>query len=126
MEDTSDDGFRGVRRLEVVDTGRRRRWSDEVKIRLVEETLESGVSVASVARRHGIAASQIYDWRRKFFPQAAGRGNGAFVPVVVTPERPTASSRGQMEILSTNGRRIVVDRDVDVSALLRVLGALEA
>jgi transposase-like protein len=30
-----------VERLEVVDTGRRRRWSEEEKLRIVAETLES-------------------------------------------------------------------------------------
>jgi hypothetical protein len=43
-----------VRRLEVVETGRRRRWPAEVKARIVEESLQAGVSASSVARRHGI------------------------------------------------------------------------
>jgi len=30
-----------------------------------------------------------------------------------------------MEIVCSNGRRIIVDRDVDVAALLRVLGGIE-
>jgi len=31
-----------------------------------------------------------------------------------------------MEVVSANGRRVIVDRDVDVEALLRVLRGLEA
>jgi transposase len=67
--------------------------------------------------------SQIYDWRRKLFRRIPKVGG--FVPVVVTPEVPVSSSRCQMEIVCGNGRRIIVDRDVDVAALLRVLVEIE-
>jgi transposase len=53
MADASDDtSAGGYRRVEVL-TGpaRRRRWSDEVKTRIVAETLESGAVVAEVARQ---------------------------------------------------------------------------
>jgi transposase len=42
---------------------RRRRWSDEEKLRIVRETLEPGVRYADVARRHDISAPQLYQWR---------------------------------------------------------------
>ncbi|MFU8823427.1 transposase, partial [Yoonia sp.] len=38
--------------LSVSDTGRRRRWTDDEKIRIVEESLGDGVTLAEVARRH--------------------------------------------------------------------------
>ncbi|MBB5539660.1 hypothetical protein GGD55_006410 [Rhizobium giardinii] len=31
-----------------------------------------------------------------------------------------------MEVVSANGRRVIVDRDVDVEALLRIMRGLEA
>jgi len=37
--------------------------SREERRRIVEETLVSGVSVAVVARRHGINANQVFQWR---------------------------------------------------------------
>lgn len=120
----SSDVFSGVRRLDVVETGRRRRWTDEAKQRIVEEAFQRGVPVLTVARRHDVDPSQIYDWRRRLFPQISRRISG-FAPVVVTPDCPTPSSRGQMEIVCVNGRRIIVGRDVDVAALLRVLAGLE-
>ena len=43
---------------------RRRRWTPEEKVRIVEETYLPGMSVSLVARRHGIGGSQIFTWRR--------------------------------------------------------------
>lgn len=44
---------------------RRRRWTVEEKMRLVEESNRPGMSVSYVARKHGIAASQLFTWRRR-------------------------------------------------------------
>ena len=49
--------------LSVSDTGRRRRWTDDEKVRIVEESHRDGVTLAEVARRHEISRSQLYDWR---------------------------------------------------------------
>jgi transposase len=54
-----------VRRLEVITgTGRRRRFSDEDKARVVEETLTPGAVISEVARRHGLTPQQVFTWRR--------------------------------------------------------------
>lgn len=54
-----------VERLDVIagPTGRRR-WPDEVKARIVAETLEPGARVNDVARRHGVQLQQVTAWRR--------------------------------------------------------------
>ena len=113
-----------VTRLEVVEIGRRRRWTEEEKLRIVTESL-SGPRLGSVtARRYGIARSLLATWRRRFGVEAAGAAS--LVPAVVVAERsaaPSASSR--MEIVAANGRRIIVDAGVDASALARVLDVLE-
>jgi transposase len=44
----------------------RRRHSLEEKRRVVEETLEPEVSVARVARAHGVNANQVFAWRRLY------------------------------------------------------------
>lgn len=55
-----------VRRLEVITgTGRRRRFSDDDKARVVEETLLPGAVVSEVARRHGLMPQQVFTWRRQ-------------------------------------------------------------
>jgi len=47
-----------------VGAGRRRRWSDEVKGRIVAESYASGAIVSEVARRHGISPQHLFVWRR--------------------------------------------------------------
>ena len=44
---------------------RRRRWSVQEKIRLVEESNRPGMSVSYVARKYGISPSQLFMWRRR-------------------------------------------------------------
>src|SRR3974390_474752 len=44
---------------------RRRRWSQDDKARIVEETLAPGAKVTEVARRNGVAASLVFTWRRQ-------------------------------------------------------------
>ena len=43
---------------------RRRRWSDEVKRRIVAESCAPGAVVSDVARRHGISPQQLSAWRK--------------------------------------------------------------
>lgn len=51
--------------LSISDTGRRRRFTDDEKLRIVEESYRDGVTAAEVARRHEISRSMIYDWRHR-------------------------------------------------------------
>ena len=52
-------------RIEVITgSARRRRWSAEEKLRIVEETFVNGETISSVARRNGVAANLLYRWRR--------------------------------------------------------------
>ncbi len=44
---------------------RRRRWVPAEKRAIVEETYQPGMSVSYVARKHGIAPSQLFCWRRR-------------------------------------------------------------
>ena len=61
-----------VRRMEVfTGAGRRRKWSDEDKARIVAETVASGESVCAVARRHGLSPQQLFGWRRQLREAAA-------------------------------------------------------
>jgi transposase len=53
-------------RVEVITSiQRRRRWPTAEKMRLVEETMQPGMSVSYVARRAGVAPSLLFNWRRR-------------------------------------------------------------
>jgi transposase len=44
-----------VERLDVVETGRRRRWADDEKLEIVAESMETARAISSTARRYGIS-----------------------------------------------------------------------
>jgi transposase len=52
-------------RVEVI-TGvaRRRRFTTEQKLAVVAETMQPGMSISYVARRHGLSPSLVFRWRR--------------------------------------------------------------
>lgn len=115
-----------VERLEVVDSGRRRRWSEDEKLKIVLESLAAPRQVSATARRYGIARSQLLQWRRSFRPE---RNEGpeqsiGFVPAVVVSEPepgPSAPAglavEGAIEINFTSGARMRVTGTVDRATL---------
>ncbi|MCK3781225.1 transposase [Ensifer sesbaniae] len=98
------DGEGFVGRCEVVEPRRgNRRWPDAVKARIVAESLQPGVRVADVARRHDLVAHQLSCWRRQarqgllalpaeLMPAIEdGPIEPAFVPLAITTEPKTAT-----------------------------------
>jgi transposase len=119
---TKADGFR---RFEVITgVGRRRRWSDEDKARIVAESLDPATSSSAVARRYGLHASQLFVWRQQLqrsASSAAAVGGSGFVPVVLAEDgAPPAEAAGRMEI-ALGPAMVRVGADVDAAALRRVL-----
>jgi transposase len=119
-----------VQRLDVVETGRRRRWSEDEKLRIVGESFSGPRLVSATARRYGISPGLLYTWRRAFRAERIGSEDLApgFVPAMIIPEtRPGAgaSPTGRMEIVVAKGRRIIVDAGVDAAALARVIAVLD-
>jgi transposase len=103
MVDVNDDAKGGrYRRVEVLTgPGRRRKWSDDDKARIVAETLEPGAVAAEVARRWQICPQQVFTWQREMRAGAAARLD--FVPIVPTtsmalPEPPTAPASSSPSI----------------------------
>ena len=113
------------RRIEVITgVGRRRRWTDEDKARIVAESLDPATTSSAVARRYGLHASQLFVWRQQLQRSASSvetiRGPG-FVPVLLTEDSAApAGTVGRMEIAL--GPAVVrVGADVEAAALRRVL-----
>ncbi|MGO8092810.1 transposase [Rhizobium leguminosarum] len=83
-----------VRRFEVfTGNGRRREWSDDQKARIIAESCKPGVTVCSVARRHGLTPQQLFTWRRLARKPAellsVPGEDSMFAPaVVVSPGKP--------------------------------------
>ena len=108
----------------------RRMWGRAEKQSIVGETLVPGANVSAVARRHGVAQSLLYRWRK----DATGsvRPASTFVPVaiaaptplVVAPSKPACI--GSIEVVIANGRLLRIGADVDTVALVRIIAALEA
>lgn len=120
-----------VSRLEIVETGRRRRFSRAAKVRIVEESLSGHRQASSTARRHGIPNSLLFRWRRAYREGrlTAAEAPMAFVPALVVADAPVERSAepgaGRMEIVVPGGRRVIVGADVEPAALARVLAVLE-
>jgi transposase len=115
-----------LERLEVVETGRRRRRSDDEKLRIVTESFEAPRAISSTARRHGISRSLLMTWRRSFGPEPMSPQSeqSGFARVVLAAEvEPAVAATptcGQMVIVVGRDRRVIVDAGVDAAALARV------
>ena len=121
-----------IERFEVVETGRRRRWTDDEKLKIVLESLRAPRAVSLTARRYGISRSLLLTWRRSFGTRTSEQTQPAFVPAMVMPDQPSAPpvalagpASGRMEIVVGKACRVIVDAGVDMTALSRVLDLLE-
>jgi transposase len=93
MDSVTDDAKGDVyRRVEVLTgPGRRRKWSEDEKARIVAETTLPGAVVSEVARRWQVTPQQVFDWRRQARKALLAGGavaEPAFVPIV--PETPAS------------------------------------
>jgi transposase len=132
-------------RVEVI-TGvaRRRRWSAEEKLRMVNELSRPGATVSLVARRNGINSSLLFKWRKLARQGAFGvlpDGDLGFVPVRLAPasaawvapvaadEVAPAPAVNEMspvvEIALPNGCRLRVPPDIEASSLHRLVTVLK-
>ena len=135
-----------MRRIELI-TGaeRRRRWSEDDKVRIVVESFTPGANVSEVARRNGLSPQQLFAWRRETrellgdvqdadvaaptatqpTPKKAGRAGSpapsddapAFVPLVIA-----AASASPAPPASPGTIEIAIGDD----AVVRIIGQVEA
>lgn len=113
--------------VEILGRERRRSWSPEEKMRIVAEASQPGISASWVARRHDIAPSQLFDWRKKLRKQQ----EEALLPVVVgepgqAPSAPDGRCDGcdKIDVTLANGHQLSVPRYVEPADLERLLAIL--
>jgi transposase len=132
-------------RLEVIETGSRRRWTVEEKLRIVSEGLSVPRNVSATARRHGLRPGQLFTWCQQARDGRLTKSDDApgFVAAIVAPEgtpndpysgvrHPGSSDgttdckhSGRMVIVLAGMRQVIVGSDVDSAALRRVVDVLE-
>lgn len=133
-----DSKFRSqVEILSVVDKGRRQKWTDAEKVRIVEESLRGFRQCSATARRHGISRALLTRWRRDFRScQLAGVARPHFLAVQLTTDvspkaaEPTtagsSADRGdRIEITLGNGRKLAVGVTIDPMVLARLVQVLD-
>jgi transposase len=122
--------------LSVEDAARRRDWTDEDKVRIVEESLRGHRQGSATARRHGLSRSLLTRWRSEYRASVLGPvGSAVFAPVAVTPEVLPVSQQVigllragpelTIEIALANGRRVTVPARIDPAVLARLLSVLD-
>jgi transposase len=88
-----------LRRVEVITgTGRRRRFSEDERAHIIEETLRPGAVVSVIARQHGLSPQQLFTWRRAARRRLAscdGETEASFVPAVVDVSAPVIGAAEQ-------------------------------
>ncbi|MCB9948447.1 MAG: transposase [Rhodospirillaceae bacterium] len=124
--------------LTADDLGRRRTWTDEEKIRIVEESLRGHRQGSATARRLGISRSLLTRWRAEYRSGRLGSGvpmftavtlaSGAASPGITEASPPMAAApapEATIEIVLRNGRRMIVRESVAPAVLKRLLPVLE-
>jgi transposase len=127
--------------LEVLTTrqGRReahRHWADEVKARIVSESLRPGVTVNEVADRYGMKANHLSSWRtlarqgKLLLPQPEDEVEFAAMIVeppapIDAPERPSIRSvcRAEIEVGPVTIRLEEGASAARIAAIVRALAA---
>ncbi|MDH4541642.1 IS66-like element accessory protein TnpA [Sulfitobacter faviae] len=121
--------------LSAADGERRRHWSDDDKLRIVEESFIGHRQVTATARRHGICRSLLTTWRRQYRTGKLGpSGSVSFAPVTVPTEVSTSQANPidaspppdcRIEVALPNGRRLIVPVGVEPEALARLLAVVD-
>ena len=147
MDGSDGEGFKRGRqeRIDIrIGVERRRKWSREDRLRIVQESLVKGALIVDVAKRNEISQSLIYEWRK----QALARLLDGFHQVRVVPDTNAAlpaieahrsavvdakidqasspeQPRGRIELTLPDGTVLRVDDDNASSALRTILASLD-
>ena len=105
-----------------------RKRTKEERRRIVEESLQSGVTVVGVARAHGVLPGQIFEWRRAYREGrlAAESAAAVLLPVRISEPTRTKSMAAAAGVISIelSGARIEIHGAADPVSLGIVLECL--
>ena len=93
---------------------RRRRWSDEQRLRILTEAFAPGACPTEVARRHEISTGQLYTWRNKLAVGTTApapdddHGPGFAEALVINGGDPASGSGAAIVVDLPRGRRITI------------------
>ena len=114
----------------VVTAEARRRWSRNEKLAIVAQI--AGSTVSAVARRHNIAPSLLFRWKRELGGTAGKPEASEFVRIALPAPiaggagpQSDATGDGAIEIVLNGGRRVIVGKHADIAALRQVVTMLE-
>ena len=107
-------------------------WPEALKREIVAACAAPGASVSMVARQYDVNTNQVFTWR-KLYAEAPCMAVPQLVPVVVTPEGPTAPppppppapTTDIIEIELPGGYRVRIGGNIKAAALRLVLDELE-
>ena len=120
-----------LRTVEVLPVrGGRRRWPDDVKARIVAETLEPGATVRGVARCYGVHPNQLTGWRRMArdgrLVLPAVETAVEFAPLVVGEESSVSVSGGECVEVVLERVTVRLDAGTPACRLAEIVCALNA
>ena len=115
-------------------SGRRRYWTAEEKRRIVELTLSSSQSVASLARQHGVNANQVFYWRKLYQAGQLGGESAAdapslrLLPVSVGNEEPSEAEASETarDTYESAEAPLTMNIEFPGGALVSLVGAVDA
>lgn len=116
----------------------RRRFSNQFKLQIVMQSMESGASLSALALANGLNSNQVFKWRREYL-QRQGNGRAAtatgLLPVVVMADedaslsasapRPATTHAGHIEITLRHGQ-IRIEGAVDSDVLRTLVQSMRA
>lgn len=110
---------------------RRRRWSDEERLEILNEAFAPGACVAEVARRRDVSTALVYTWRRKLRdahaePEPDDLAAPGFAAALMIEDADVASAGLQpaMVIDLARGKRISIFSSASPALVASALKAL--
>ena len=108
-------------------SARRRLWTADEKRRIVEQTLSSDLSVASIARQHGVNANQVFYWRKLYRAGQLAANEQSdvvrFLPVSVAEDVPASEAPDESR---SSDQCVMINIEFPVCVLVTVEGAVDA